>query len=71
MAEWISVKDRLPPPFVSVLGHINNAGDFPSVRECYLVEKEFFFPALDNFEPIDMWMEMPESPSHETLLKGE
>ena len=27
--EWISVKDRLPEPFVSVLGYIPDATPFP------------------------------------------
>lgn len=65
MNEWISVKDELPKPFVSVLGHMTNAGEFPSVRECYLVVNEFFFPALDNYEPVDFWQEMPEPPKGE------
>lgn len=29
MSEWISVKDRLPEPFVSVLGYMPDATPFP------------------------------------------
>ena len=43
--EWISVKDKLPNEWVSVLGYMTDAGEFPPVRECYLVGKNFFFPA--------------------------
>ena len=62
MAEWISVDDRLPNDFVSVLGYMTDAGDFPSVRECYVVGKVFFFPALQDIHPVSHWMPMPEAP---------
>ena len=65
MAEWISVKDHKPKEFVSVLGHMTDAGEFPSVRECYRVGEAFFFPALKDIHPVDKWMDMPEP------LKGE
>lgn len=57
---WVSVDDKLPDDFVSVLGHMTDAGEFPAVRECYLVGTEFFFPALTEFHPVDKWMEMPK-----------
>lgn len=59
---WISVEDRKPKDFVSVLGYMTNAGDFPSVRECYAVGHGFFFPALRDVNPVSHWMEMPEPP---------
>ena len=65
MAEWISVKDHKPKEFVSVLGHMTDAGEFPSVRECYRVGEAFFFPALKDIHPVDKWMEMPEPPKGE------
>ena len=52
-----------PPMFVSVLGHMTDAGPFPSVRECYFIgdPTRFFFPALtDGTHPIDRWAELPE-----------
>ena len=58
--EWISVKDHKPKEFVSVLGHMTDAGEFPSVRECYRVGEAFFFPALNDIDPVDKWMDMPE-----------
>lgn len=59
--KWISVEDRLPEPFVSVLGVMTDAGEFPAVRECYTVGgKSFFFPALNDIHPVSHWMPMPE-----------
>ena len=65
MNNWISVKERTPSMFVSVLGYMTDAGDFPAVRECYRIGKEFFFPALNEVHPISHWMYMPEGPKEE------
>ena len=59
-SSWISVEERLPEPFVSVFGSMEDAGDFPAVRECYLVRNLFFFPSLRGFAPVSHWMPMPE-----------
>ena len=58
--EWISVDERLPENFISVLGYITDAGEFPPVRECYTVGNEFFFPALGDVHPVSHWCEMPQ-----------
>ena len=63
--EWISVEDRLPEEFISVLGYMTDAGDFPPVRECYKVGGVFFFPALGDRHPISHWMPLPEPPKGE------
>ena len=63
--EWISVEDRLPENFVSVLGYMTDAGEFPPVRECYTVGNAFFFPALGDVHPVSHWCEMPEPPKGE------
>ena len=60
--EWISVDERLPQNFVSVLGYMTDAGEFPPVRECYTVGNAFFFPALGDVHPVSHWCEMPEPP---------
>ena len=60
---WISVEDSLPKEFVPVLGYVTDAGDFPPVRECYLVGVGFFFPALRAVHPISHWMPMPAPPT--------
>ena len=60
--EWISVDERLPENFISVLGYMTDAGEFPPVRECYTVGNAFFFPALGDVHPVSHWCEMPEPP---------
>lgn len=63
--EWISVEDKLPQNFVSVLGYMTDAGEFPPVRECYTVGNAFFFPALGDVHPVSHWCEMPQPPKGE------
>ena len=58
--EWISVDERLPENFISVLGYMTDAGEFPPVRECYTVGNVFFFPALGDIHPVSHWCEMPQ-----------
>lgn len=64
-AQWVSVKERLPKDFVSVLAHMTDAGEFPEVREAYAVCGMFFFPALHENHPVDYWAEMPKPPKEE------
>lgn len=59
---WIPVMERLPDNFVSVLGYMTDAGDFPPVRECYTVGNAFFFPALGDIHPVTHWMPLPKPP---------
>ena len=63
--EWISVEDKLPQNFVSVLGYMTDAGEFPPVRECYTVGNAFFFPALGDVHPVSHWCDMPQPPKGE------
>lgn len=63
--EWISVDERLPGNFISVLGYRTDAGEFPPVRECYTVGNVFFFPALGDIHPVSHWREMPKPPKGE------
>lgn len=60
--KWISVSERLPKNFVSVLGYMTDAGEFPPVRECYTVGNAFFFPALGDIHPVSHWREIPQPP---------
>lgn len=58
---WISVEQKLPEPYVSVLGYMTDAEPFPAVRECYVVSSgRFYFPALNAFHPISHWLSMSE-----------
>lgn len=63
--EWISVDERIPQNFVSVLGYMTDAGEFPPVRECYTVSNAFFFPALGDVHPVSHWCELPQPPKGE------
>ena len=63
--EWISVDEKLPQNFISVLGYMTDAGEFPPVRECYTVGNVFFFPALGDIHPVSHWCEMPQPPKGE------
>lgn len=56
---WIRVEESMPDDWVSVLGYMTDAGEFPSVRECYAVDGNFWFPALREFHPVSHWMPMP------------
>ena len=63
--EWIPADERIPENFISVLGYMTDAGEFPPVRECYTVGNAFFFPALGDVHPVSHWCEMPEPPKGE------
>ena len=63
--KWISVDEKLPQNFISVLGYMTDAGEFPPVRECYTVGNVFFFPALGDIHPVSYWREMPNPPEGE------
>ena len=63
--QWISVDERLPENFISVLGYMTDAGEFPPVRECYTVGNAFFFPALGDVHPVSHWCELPQPPKGE------
>ena len=62
---WISVDERIPQNFVSVLGYMTDAGEFPPVRECCTVGNAFFFPALGDVHPVSHWCELPQPPKGE------
>lgn len=66
LPKWIPVTEALPSDFVSVQAHMTDAGDFPSVREAYVVDEGWFFPSLKEFHPVDMWKRFDEPPKEET-----
>ncbi len=65
MKSWIPVTEDTPSDFVSVQAHMTDAGPFPSVREAYTVDGLWFFPALKEFHPVDMWKRFDEPPKEE------
>lgn len=60
--EWIPVSEKLPENFVSVLGYMPAAEQFPTVRECYTVGTAFYFPELLKTCTVSHWMPMPQPP---------
>jgi len=77
MSEWISVKDRLPEPFVDVLVWCENLAQDYAQLECFRVGE--FYAAIDRFcvwedgKPssfrtdrfygkVTHWMPLPEPP---------
>lgn len=58
--KWIPVAERLPDEYVPVLGHMTDTDGFSPVRECFLIDNEFWFPALLTTWPVDRWAELPE-----------
>ena len=60
--KWIPVSERTPKNFISVLGYMTDAVEFPPVRECYTVGNAFYFPTLRDVHPVSHWMPMPEPP---------
>lgn len=59
---WISVKERLPEDFVSVIGYlpIEDKEGFPPAREVYRTEKGWFAPAFRELCIVTHWMPMPK-----------
>ena len=63
---WIPVTERLPSDFVSVQAHIVGADPLPTVREAYVIGGKWFFPALKEFLPVDMWKRFDDPPKDGT-----
>lgn len=67
-SRWISVKDQLPEPFVSVLVYMPGERPLPTVHEGYFVRdankwySHFFDRGLDE---VTHWMPLPEAPEVE------
>ena len=60
--EWISVKDRLPEPFVSVLVQMPGEEPFPTVREGFISNDGIWQSAMFRREPgeVTHWKPMPQ-----------
>ena len=65
--EWISVEDRLPEPFVSVLVQMPGEEPFPTVREGFISNDGIWQSAMFRREPgeVTHWMPMPVPPKGE------
>lgn len=62
--KWISVKERLPEPFVSVLVHIPEEEPLPQVHEGYITPDGTWCSVLyvETYERVTHWMHLPEPP---------
>ena len=65
--QWISVKDRLPEPFVSVLVHMPGEKPCPTVREGFISNDGIWQSAMFRREPgeVTHWQPMPQPPKGE------
>ena len=63
-SDWISVKDRLPKPFISVLVYVPDEEPYPSVREGFTNHRgEWYGGDLDKIhDEVAAWKEMPDPP---------
>ena len=62
--EWISVDDRVPEPFVPVLGQMPGEEPFPTVREGFISNDGIWQSAMFRREPgeVTHWKPMPHPP---------
>ena len=65
--EWISVNDRLPEPYVSVLVNMPGEKPFPTVREGFISNDGIWQSAMFRREPgeVTHWQPMPQPPKGE------
>lgn len=69
--QWISVRDKLPEPFVSVLVYMPLENPFETVREGFITKNGTWHAALNDRDPDEVthWREMPAPPDEGGLLK--
>lgn len=67
MPKWISVDDRLPQPFVSVLVHMHGEEPCPTVHEGFISNDGIWQSAMFHREPgeVTHWQPMPQPPKGE------
>ena len=65
--EWISVDDRLPEPYVSVLVNMPGEKPFRTVREGFISNDGIWQSAMFRREPgeVTHWKPMPQPPKGE------
>jgi hypothetical protein len=61
--QWVSVKDRLPEPFVSVLGYCPDEDPLPTIHEVYMNGfGQWTSAQVYGMGNVTHWMPMPEAP---------
>ena len=65
--EWISVNDRLPEPYVSVLVNMPGEKPFPTVRRGFISNDGIWQSAMFRREPgeVTHWQPIPQPPKGE------
>ena len=65
--EWISVDDRLPEPYVSVLVYMPGEKPCPTVRRGFISNDGIWQSAMFRREPgeVTHWQPMPQPPKGE------
>lgn len=66
--KWISVEDRLPEPFISVLLCVPKLAPFPTVIEGYMSNAGTFHNVrilYDSIVQVTNWMPLPEPPKED------
>ena len=64
---WISVEERLPKEFVSVLVYMPEERPLPTVHEGFLAREGVWYANHFDREPMEIthWMPLPEAPKEE------
>lgn len=64
---WISVEERLPKDYVSVIGYlpIDSKNGFPPTREVFHTDRGWYVPALCELRIVTHWTPLPEPPKEE------
>ena len=67
LPQWISVDNRLPEPFVSVLVHMPGEEPCPTVHEGFISNDGIWQSAMFRREPgeVTHWQPMPQPPKGE------
>lgn len=65
--QWVSVKEKLPEPFVSVLVHMPREEPCPTVHEGFISNDGIWQSAMFRREPgeVTHWKPMPKPPKGE------